>query len=227
MTEKNNSGNYEVGNKKPPKHSQFQPGESGNLNGRPKGSKNKKEGKYTQNLEKLILKEAYREVELLDNGRKIKIPIVQAATRAQLVKAAKGDTRASIHLQKTVSEIEHKKGEREQEFLENVIAYKTQWAEEKRRSQILGLPLPDLPIDPDLIFIEPDTDEVKIGRYQTEEEREFSARMNAMKAEQKVEIRHMESSIKNTDDVETLNKLKTRLKRFKKFVALVEKLIPE
>ena len=31
---------YEVGYKKPPKHSQFQPGESGNPKGRPKGSRN-------------------------------------------------------------------------------------------------------------------------------------------------------------------------------------------
>ena len=35
-------GSYEVGNCKPPKHSQFQKGKSGNAKGRPKGSKNLK-----------------------------------------------------------------------------------------------------------------------------------------------------------------------------------------
>lgn len=33
---------YEVGYKKPPKHTQFKPGQSGNPKGRPKGSKNTK-----------------------------------------------------------------------------------------------------------------------------------------------------------------------------------------
>ena len=34
------SEGYEVGYKKPPKHTRFQKGQSGNPNGRPKGSKN-------------------------------------------------------------------------------------------------------------------------------------------------------------------------------------------
>jgi len=34
---------YKVGKGKPPKHSQFKPGESGNPNGRPKGSRNTKQ----------------------------------------------------------------------------------------------------------------------------------------------------------------------------------------
>jgi hypothetical protein len=40
MTNKKNTNDYEVGYKKPPKHSQFKKGQSGNKKGRPKGSKN-------------------------------------------------------------------------------------------------------------------------------------------------------------------------------------------
>ncbi|MEQ8289313.1 MAG: DUF5681 domain-containing protein [Gammaproteobacteria bacterium] len=46
MTKKSddgNGGNYEVGYKKPPKHTQFKKGQSGNRKGRPKGSKNAKQ----------------------------------------------------------------------------------------------------------------------------------------------------------------------------------------
>lgn len=38
-----NEATYEVGYKKPPKHSQFKKGQSGNRKGRPKGSKNAKQ----------------------------------------------------------------------------------------------------------------------------------------------------------------------------------------
>lgn len=40
MTNKKDDDDYEVGYKKPPKHSQFKKGQSGNSKGRPKGSKN-------------------------------------------------------------------------------------------------------------------------------------------------------------------------------------------
>lgn len=40
MTNKKNNNDYEVGYKKPPKHTQFKKGQSGNKKGRPKGTKN-------------------------------------------------------------------------------------------------------------------------------------------------------------------------------------------
>jgi hypothetical protein len=39
---KGDSGDYQVGYGKPPKHTQFKPGKSGNPQGRPKGTKNLK-----------------------------------------------------------------------------------------------------------------------------------------------------------------------------------------
>ena len=75
----------EVGYGRPPKHSRFKPGQSGNPKGRPKGAKS----------QKTIFQEALdARIEYLEQGKR------QSATRRELVvlklveKALKGDARA-------------------------------------------------------------------------------------------------------------------------------------
>lgn len=76
---------YEVGYAKPPKHSQFQKGKSGNPKGRPKGSKSA----YT-----LAMEMYFKPVTVLVNGKPKKMPVI-AALNAKLASAAlKGDLKA-------------------------------------------------------------------------------------------------------------------------------------
>ena len=74
-------GSYEVGNCKPPKHSQFQKGKSGNAKGRPKGSKN---------LKTLIREEFLKPVTVVEKGKSIKIPRIRAIVRKITVDALTG-----------------------------------------------------------------------------------------------------------------------------------------
>jgi hypothetical protein len=74
-------GSYEVGNCKPPKHSQFQKGKSGNPKGRPKGSKN---------LKTLIREEFLKPVTVVEKGKSIKIPRIRAIVRKITVDALTG-----------------------------------------------------------------------------------------------------------------------------------------
>jgi hypothetical protein len=76
---------YEVGYGKPPEETKFKSGKSGNPKGRPKGSKN------TYNLMNDILNQ---KLEVIENGKKIKMS-KKAAMLTQLInKAVKGDTKA-------------------------------------------------------------------------------------------------------------------------------------
>lgn len=78
-----------VGYGRPPKHSQFKEGTSGNPAGRPKGSKNKMQfGIGT--LEKDIIMQADRMVDIKGQEGTERIPMREAIIRAILVSAAQG-----------------------------------------------------------------------------------------------------------------------------------------
>lgn len=77
---------YEVGYGKPPKTTQFRPGQSGNPKGRPKGSRSMRE------LTRLEMAEL---IEIRDGGRTRKINKKQGLVKSLYSKALKGDVRAS------------------------------------------------------------------------------------------------------------------------------------
>jgi len=76
---------YEVGRGKPPKHTRFAKGKSGNPDGRPKGSKN---------FAMTIQAELKRRVTVTEDGRRKKISKREAVAKQLVNKAAAGDHRA-------------------------------------------------------------------------------------------------------------------------------------
>lgn len=90
------SKDYEVGYGRPPKATQFQPGQSGNRKGRPKGS---------HNLHTLLNDELQSRVPIVINGRTVRLSKAEIAIRQQVDKAAKGDLRAFTILMKLMDRV--------------------------------------------------------------------------------------------------------------------------
>jgi uncharacterized protein DUF5681 len=87
-----------VGYGKPPKHSQFKKGQSGNPKGRPKGVK------AHMPVSRIIRHSLSEEVQGQVNGRTRKMTKLEAIIEVQSAKALKGDTRAA----KLVIDLGHK-----------------------------------------------------------------------------------------------------------------------
>jgi hypothetical protein len=82
-----------VGYGRPPEHSQFKPGQSGNPKGRPPKSKNKKR----------ILKEMLFETVTVTLGqRRTRLTCLEVMTRAAVNKAVQGDARAYRNVQRWI-----------------------------------------------------------------------------------------------------------------------------
>lgn len=80
---------YDIGYGKPPKGSQFQPGQSGNPKGRKKGSRG---------LKTDLGAELRSKVPVTENGKTRQLTKQQLVLKAMVTKAAKGDTKAAAHV---------------------------------------------------------------------------------------------------------------------------------
>jgi hypothetical protein len=75
-----------VGYKRPPQHSKFKPGQSGNPSGRPKGA---------LNLETDLTQELSEKIAIREGDRCLKVSKQRALLKSMLAKGLKGDTRAA------------------------------------------------------------------------------------------------------------------------------------
>jgi Family of unknown function (DUF5681) len=78
---------YEVGDRRPPKHSRFVPGVSGNPKGRPKGS---------VNLRTRVTEQLRQTVTVTRNGRPVKMRKADLIALQIVDSAAKGDLKAAL-----------------------------------------------------------------------------------------------------------------------------------
>jgi hypothetical protein len=80
------NSNYPVGYKKPPQHTQFKSGQSGNARGRPKGSRN---------FATVFDQELNATIPVTENGKRRKISKREAIVKQTVNKAAAGDQKAT------------------------------------------------------------------------------------------------------------------------------------
>ena len=80
------SKDYDVGYKKPPKQTQFQPGQSGNPQGRPKG---------TKNLSTDLDEELNQKILVTEGGKQQEVTKQRAMIKTLFAKAMQGNTQAA------------------------------------------------------------------------------------------------------------------------------------
>lgn len=84
-----NDTSYQVGFRRPPLHSRFKPGQSGNPSGRPRGA---------QNLKAVFDRILREEISLREGEVTKKITKAEALLRGLLIGAMKGDSRSQMTL---------------------------------------------------------------------------------------------------------------------------------
>jgi hypothetical protein len=76
-----------IGYRRPPKKTQFKPGQSGNPKGRPKGSKN---------MTTILQEELDQKIPVTEGGKRRRVTKRRLAVRQQVNKAAQGDSKAFL-----------------------------------------------------------------------------------------------------------------------------------
>jgi len=109
-------GSYEVGYGKPPTHSRFRKGHSGNPSGRPRR-------KSTERANDIALQEAYRLVPVREGDKIVKMPALQAVHRSQIALAAKGNGPAQRAVLRVVQAIEKEGHDLNMELLKVAFEY--------------------------------------------------------------------------------------------------------
>jgi uncharacterized protein DUF5681 len=98
-TSQDTSAACEVGYGKPPRHTQFRKGQSGNPGGRPRRQP-------VQRANALLLAEAYRSVAIKVDGRMVPVTALQAVLRSQIELAINGNYLAQRDVLKAVQHLE-------------------------------------------------------------------------------------------------------------------------
>jgi hypothetical protein len=96
------ASDYEVGYRRPPKHTRFAPGQSGNAKGRPKGS---------QNLSSIVKKLARQQMTVKEGGRPRRVSRFEALNLTLWAQAYQGNPKAWAEIRQSLRDAGLLRGE--------------------------------------------------------------------------------------------------------------------
>jgi hypothetical protein len=166
-------GEYKVGYGKPPQHTKFKKGQSGNPEGGRKHKKRSDPKLVYERLNSMLLEEAYRLVPGFEGNKEIKIPVIQGLIRTLMRIGAKGSVRALRLIMEKITGIEEQKVRERVEYATVLLEHKAKAEEELLRRKQLNIIGPAIVPHPDDIIYDPDTGRVVIAGPRTEHELEL------------------------------------------------------
>jgi Family of unknown function (DUF5681) len=161
---------YDVGYRKPPKQSKFKKGETGNPRGRPKRPTHAMPEWREERMKAIIRQEAYRLIDINENGKKIRLPLIQAIIRRLGVFAAQGRPRAMRYFMETLKSLEEASGLEYSTYVKTLINYKEEEGREFERRKKENPSEPDPIPHPDDIVFNSSTGVVELYGPMTKEE---------------------------------------------------------
>jgi hypothetical protein len=170
------TGNYVVGYGKPPLASQYKPGQSGNLKGRPRKnpSTSKLPELWEERFKVTFLSEIYRMIPVQEGERTVEIPIIQGIIKRLSVSAIQGDHKATKLILGAVKEIEEERYKSYIDYIQELISAKFSGEAELERCKKLNLPPPELIPHPNNILLDALSGRLElIGPFTKEEKERF------------------------------------------------------
>jgi hypothetical protein len=144
-----------IGYGRPPEHSRFKKGQSGNPKGRPRRTSAAESVPEAPEIQRIVLDEAKRPVTVKEGGRTIRMPAKRAVTRAEIVNALRGSAYAQKHVLEQTEKFEREEQKEIARKNAAARAYVATCHHEIDDAKERGLPVPDFLPNPDDIIIEP------------------------------------------------------------------------
>ena len=153
----------EVGYGRPPKATQFKPGQSGNPKGRPKGAKTRRFASGGHNLRDALLAEMERIIVIQEGDQQVEMTQLQVIVRRIGQRAMLGGLKEAELFLRHTDRVQQRTQRQNERYVEVMTTYKVKAEAEVRRRQAKGITdMSDILPHPDHIDIDFATGEVLI-----------------------------------------------------------------